>query len=81
MAGRAEHRGVACGAAAVGVGAGVVRAVVRLDLGEAQLDRAVGGGAYKDAAQQVRGDLQDGAVEERPGSAGVGQGRDHAVRA
>ena len=65
VAGRAEHHGVAVGAAAVGVRAGVVGAVVRLDLGEPQFDRAVVGGADQGAAEQVGGDLQDGPVEER----------------
>ncbi len=65
VAGRAEHDGVAVGAAPVGVGAGVVGAVVRLDLGEPQFDGAVVGGPDQGAAEQVGGDLQDGPVEER----------------
>jgi len=53
MAGRAEHHAVAGGAAAVRVGAGVVRAVVGLHLGKSELDRTVRGVAYEDAAQEV----------------------------
>ena len=42
VAGRTEHDLVALGAAAVGVGAGIVVAVVRLDLGEPEGHAAKG---------------------------------------
>ena len=67
---RAEHHLVALGAAAVGVGAGVVRAVVRLDLGEPDGDAAVG---ERRAEQARRGLERPGAVEEV-----VGSGPSHA---
>ena len=43
VAGRPEHHRVAAGAAAVGVGAGVARSVVRLDLGDPDRDGPVVG--------------------------------------
>ncbi|GAA0673629.1 hypothetical protein GCM10009548_48960 [Streptomyces malaysiensis subsp. malaysiensis] len=64
MARGAEHHGVALGAAPVGVRAGVGRARVRLDLGQAQFDRSVRGAPDQDAAQEVGRDLEDGSVEE-----------------
>src|SRR5690606_4650720 len=67
--GRAEHDGVA------GVGA-----VVGLDLGQAEGDRTVRCAVYEGAAEEVRGDLEDGSVEELPGQGRTVGGRDHAVR-
>lgn len=60
MPGRTEHHVVAGRAAAIGVGAGVVRAVVRLDLREAELDRTVRCRADEDASLEVGRDLQYG---------------------
>jgi len=63
------------------VGAGVVLAVVRLYLCEAQFYRTVRSGAYENAAQEIGGYLQYRPVEELPGERRTVSGRDHAVRA
>ncbi|GAA3366714.1 hypothetical protein GCM10017744_074980 [Streptomyces antimycoticus] len=60
----AEHHGVALGAATVGMRAGVDRARVCLDLGQAQFDRTVRSAPHQEAAQEVGRDLQNGSVEE-----------------
>ncbi|GAA0961724.1 hypothetical protein GCM10009574_050070 [Streptomyces asiaticus] len=81
MARGAEHHGVALGAATVGVRAGVRRARVRLDLGQAQFDRSVRGTPDEDAAQEVGRDLEDGPVEEGTVKGGAVRSCCHAPRA
>ncbi|GAA1719145.1 hypothetical protein GCM10009680_70700 [Streptomyces yatensis] len=60
----AEHHGVPLGAATVGMRAGVGRARVCLDLGQAQFDRSVRGAPHQEAAQEIGRDLENGSVEE-----------------
>ena len=74
MTGRAEHHAVAGGAAAIGVGAGVVRAVVGLDLGEAQLDRTVRGACARGCGPAGRGRPPGRGGRRSPGSGAYGQG-------
>lgn len=81
VSGGTEHHAVAGRGAAIGVGARVVRAVVGLDLREAQGDRTVGGRTDEVTAEQILGHLQDRAVEEGPGEGRTVGGRDHALRA
>lgn len=66
MARRAEHRPIAVGAPAVGMRARILRAVVGLNLGDADGDVTLGRTSSHVGAKQTPSDVEDGPVIPAP---------------